>query len=283
MQLKLNDVSFWYHDKTASSITPNEFTGLLALTLPSKGIDVDLKIRLIPSTIPAHSKDSRVSLEHFHVIEKVAVSISEDVDIQVRESNHSVLMTLFKPIVVMRLKDALEKTLSEELRGVVEWMDGVAWDVARRREVFEDTGLSRGGSLTAALWSELGRLQREGMDDGIVGWRATGTGVIVEGGKTTLAIGAEPQILGGEKRGPLGTGSESLEEQSGKAVAGMDVDVDVDKAAAGIREVLEDVEGQAKGLVKEGKKQAVGFRKSVERKRKEEIRTKGWQSASFDL
>jgi hypothetical protein len=40
MQLTLNDVSFWYHD-----ISPNEFTGLLDLTLPTKGIDVDLKRR----------------------------------------------------------------------------------------------------------------------------------------------------------------------------------------------------------------------------------------------
>ena len=107
-------------------------------------------------------------------------------------------MTLFKPIMVMRLKDALEKTLSEELRGVVEWVDGVAWDVAKRREVFEDTGLGGGGSLMAAMWSELGRLQREGSE---VGWRATGTGVVVEQqkgegkGKTVFAVGAEPQIL----------------------------------------------------------------------------------------
>jgi len=26
------------------------------------------------------------------------------------------------------------------LKGVVEWVDGVAWDVAKRKGVFEDTG-----------------------------------------------------------------------------------------------------------------------------------------------
>ena len=65
-------------------------------------------------------------------------------------------------------------------------------------------------------------------------------------GKTTLAIGAEPQILGGEKRGPLGTGSESLKDQSGKKVGAMCADT----ASIGIREVLDNVEEQAKGLVK---------------------------------
>lgn len=190
-----------------------------------------------------------------------------------KESNHSVLMTLFKPIMVMRLKDALERTLSEELRGAVDWVDGVAWDVAKRREVFEDAGLGGGGSFMAALWSELGRLQRTGSEG--VGWRATGTGLIVEQkgegvGSTAFAMGAEPQILSGEKRGPLGTGSESLK-------------MDVDTSPAGIREVLEDVEGQAKGMVKEGKRQAVGFRRSVEKKKEKEMGTKGWQSACFDF
>ncbi|KAF8799376.1 hypothetical protein BYT27DRAFT_7227880 [Phlegmacium glaucopus] len=262
IQLTLNDVSFWYRDKTASAITPNEFTGLLGLTLPTKGINVDLKVH------------SRASLKHFHVIEKATVSISEDVNIEVKESNHSVLMTLFKPIMVMRLKDALEKTLSEELRGVVEWADAVAWDVAKRREVFEDTGLGGGGSLMAALWSELGRLQRERREEGeSVGWRATGTGVVVEQqkgegkGKTAFAVGAEPQILEGEKRGPLGTGSERLKD---KIEREMDVDASV-------------LEGRAKDLVKEGKRQVEGFRKSVERKKDQELAQEGWQSASFDF
>ena len=288
IQLTLNDVSFWYYDKTASAITPNEFTGLLGLTLPTKGIDVDLKVRLIPSTVPANSKDSRESLKHFHVIEKATVSISEDVNIEVKESNHSVLMTLFKPIMVMRLKDALEKTLTEELRGVVEWVDGVAWDVAKRREVFEDTGLGGGGSLMAALWSELGRLQREGRDEsGGIGWRATGTGVVVEQqkgegkGKTTFAVGAEPQILDGEKRGPLGMGSERLKDKSqieGLSTEAMDVDV-----GGGIREVLEDVDGRAKGLAKEGQRRIEGFRRSVERKKEKETAKSGWESTSFDF
>ena len=202
-------------------------------------------------------------------------------NIEVKGSNHPVLTTLFKPIMVSRLKDALERTLSEELRCVVEWVDGVAWDVAKRREVFEDTGLSGGGSLMAALWSELGRLQRERTDE--IGLRATGTGVIVEQekgegkGKSAFAFGAEPQILAGEKRGPLGTGSQRLKDKFEEA---MDVDVG---AGGDIREVLEDAGDQAKGIVKEGKRQAVGFRKSVEGKKKLEMRNKGWESASFDL
>ena len=55
MQLTLIDVSFWYlyNTEALTSLTPNEFASLLGLTLPSnlKGIDIDLKNRLIPSAI----------------------------------------------------------------------------------------------------------------------------------------------------------------------------------------------------------------------------------------
>ena len=60
----------------------------------------------------------------------------------------------------------------------------------------------------------------------------------------------------------------------------MDVDM---SAGGGIREVFEDAEGRAKGMMKEGKRQVVGFRKSVERKKELEMRNKGWESASFDF
>ena len=78
-----------------------------------------------------------------------------------------------------------------------------------------------------------------------------------------FAVGAEPQILGGEKRGPLGAGPE------GKTEA---VDVDVGG-------IVEGLEGRAKGLVKD----VEGFRKRVERKKKEEMGKPGWESASFDF
>ena len=47
LQLALKDVSFWYKDKAATAIGPREPTGPLGLELPAKGIDVDLKVRLI--------------------------------------------------------------------------------------------------------------------------------------------------------------------------------------------------------------------------------------------
>ncbi|KAF9035273.1 hypothetical protein BJ165DRAFT_1355772 [Panaeolus papilionaceus] len=305
MQLALKDISFWYRDKTASALSPSEFTGLLSLTLPEKGVDVDLKVRLIP----AHAKSAEETREakgHFNVIEKCTVSISDDVSIDVRESNHSVLVTLFKPLVAERLKQALERTLSEQVRGMVEWVDGVAWDVSKRREVFEDMGMSGGASLMGALWSELGRLKRMGMEElregeSVFGWKATGTGVVVEqmsmegveGGeeevkKSQFAMGVEPQILSGSKRGPIGTGSESLQDKAERLAEeqGMDVDVAREGAQGGLKEardVVQDVKQRVEGAVGEGKKRYSEFKGSVERKRKREEASAGWESKAFDF
>ena len=72
----------------------------------------------------------------------------------------------------------------------------------------------------AAIWSEVGQLEREQREGPVeMAWKATGTGLVVEQKtvletnelgeasevrKTQFAVGAEPQILSGEKRGPLG-------------------------------------------------------------------------------
>jgi hypothetical protein len=314
LQLELNDVSFWYLDKTASALGPSEFTGLLGLKLPEKGIDVDLKVRLIP--VDVKGAQSRQERRHFHVIERCSVAISEDVGIDVRDSNHAVIMALFRPIMVTRLREALEKTLSEQMNAAITYADGVAYDVSERREVFADTGLGSGSSLLAAMWSELGKLERERRAGPLeMDWTATGTGVVVEqrktvgadefgeGGrveKTQFAMGAEPQILSGEKRGPMGTGSEpirdkiarvgeeygvtdALKQTKGSVSEAMDVDVDAQGIKQNVKDAAGAVQDKAQGLLKEGKRQVQGFRNSVDRKLELERGRQGWESAAFDV
>ncbi|KAJ7186766.1 hypothetical protein C8R46DRAFT_981039 [Mycena filopes] len=262
VQLALDDVSFYYKDKT-STLPPNEFTGLLALKMPPQGIDVDIKVRLIPSA------KEREMQRAYHHIELLTVEISDNVEVDVRESNHAVMLTLFKPIFNMRFREALGRSLGEQLRGALEWLDHVAWDVGARAEVFGDAGMGRGAALAGAVWSEIGRISRERTS----GWRATGTGVVLEDrvqGGAKFAIGAEPQVLSGEKRGPVGTGSESLGKRVGEAV-------EVVKQAA------QDVQGHLQGMLREGKRQVRSFQRSVEDKSVEEQKNPGWKSAAFDI
>jgi hypothetical protein len=290
VQMTLNEVSFWYKDKTRGSIGPGEFTGLLHFDLPEKGLDLDLKLRLIPATVKG--PHSRENMKHFNVIEKVEVSLADDIGLEVRDSNHSILVTLFKPVMIMRLREALERTLTEQVRAVVEWTDGVAFDIAKRKEVFQDTGLGGGGSLMAAIWSEAGRIRREGREKGELGIHATGTGLVVEqqlyskdgreAGRTEFAMGAEPQILSGEKHGPLGTASTPLKarvEEMGAEV-GMPV-LGTEVAQGG--DVVGEARQRVRGAVKEGKRQFSSFKRSVEEKTELEKRRSGWQSAAFDF
>ncbi|KAF7328983.1 hypothetical protein MVEN_02528300 [Mycena venus] len=276
VQLALEDVSFYYNDKTAT-MPPSEYTGLLALKMPPKGIDIDIKIRLIPSA------KERAARRAYHHIELLTVQISDDVDLDVRESNHAIVLTLFKPIFNMRFKEALGRTLGEQLRIGLDWLDHVAWDVGQRAEVFSDAGLGRGASLTAAVWSEIGRLSRESNS----GWRATGTGVVLEEhsqGGAKFAMGAEPQVLSGEKRGPMGTGSESLEKRVGEAVQAVQGEVgtpqDLSKAA---KQGAQDVQKHVQGLVGEGKRQVRSFQRTVDERSAAEKKTPGWKSSAFDV
>ncbi|KAK2459822.1 hypothetical protein APHAL10511_008143 [Amanita phalloides] len=276
LQMALDDVSFWYRDKTFG-LGPKEFTGLMGVTLPEKGVDVDMKLMLIP----AHVKGprSRESLKHFNTIEKIEVHIAEDVEIEVKESDHPIMLTLFKPLILARLKRALERSLAEQLRSVLDWFDGTAFDVSKRMEVFEDAGLAKGSALMAAIWSETGKLQRHGvLGRGEVVVHATGTGMVVEryeyteGGEkekaASFAMGAEPQILSGEKRGPLGVGSESLRAETMPAAEGVSV---------------EEARRKAEGLVRTGRRQVQSFKRSVEVKAGEEKRRPGWQSDAFNV
>ncbi|KAJ6617965.1 hypothetical protein B0H10DRAFT_2218135 [Mycena sp. CBHHK59/15] len=277
VQLKLEDVSFYYKDKT-STLPPNEITGLLALTLPPQGIDVDIKLRFIPSA------KERAAQRTYHRIERVTVEIADDVELNVRESNHAVVLALFKPVFTMRFREALGRTLAEQLRAGLAWADGVAWDVGARAEVFKDAGAGLGAALAAAVWSEVGRLSRERGDAGV---RTTGTGVVVEGGAeggARFAVGAEPQVLSGEKRGPVGTGAESVGKRVGAAVEELKGQTGAPMDLKGtVKEEVKNVKANVEGVVGEGKKQVRSFQRSVGEKAAAEKKHKGWRSEAFDF
>ncbi|KAK0502385.1 hypothetical protein EDD18DRAFT_690114 [Armillaria luteobubalina] len=277
VQLAFDKVSFFYRDKRAS-VGPSDFSGIVTFTLPPKGIDLDIKLRLIPATQEAEPKRGTRIKERdlkraFHVVEQARMEITEDIDLSITESNHPMLLTMFKPIFSLRLREALERSLSEQVRGVIEWVDGIAWDVSQRAEVFADGGMSVGNALSAATWSELGRLRKMSG-----GWQAfgTGTGMVVEGEKgEAFAVGVEPQILSGEKKGPLGIGSASLKDILTGSVEAED--------AQAVRETGRQGNEEMKGMVAEGKRQLQSFMQRVEEKAEQERKTSGWRSAAFNI
>ncbi|KAG6331470.1 hypothetical protein ID866_7618, partial [Astraeus odoratus] len=261
MQLMLSEVSFYYKDKTAT-VGPSEFTGIMEFDLPTQGLDVDFKFRLIPNT--ALGIKERERRGRFFIVERVDVHLAKDITFKVKQSNHPILASVFKAVLVARFREALERTIEEQIRGLFDVTDYLSFDVSKRADVFEDAGLSRGAAIVAGLWSEIGRLRR--MEGGLLsGWKATGTGIVKEGlpAEGTLAMGAEPQILPGEKRGPLGTFSVPLTER---------------KEVEGVVEVGRSVTEQVKETAHESVRQVQTFKETVRKKALEERRRPGWQS-----
>lgn len=275
LHLALREVSFYYKDKTAA-IGPAEFTGMLEFTLPPQGIDLDVVVRSIPNS--AEGLKERARRGGFLEIQRVEARVSEDVDVKITQSNHAVLTSVFRPIMVSRLRDALRTLLEQQVRAALESADALLWDVGKRADVFDDAGLSRGAALVAGFWSELGHMQKRRSTDAgglFGGWRATGTGVVKKDGAAQFAMGAEPQVLSGEKRGPKGTLSDSVAERC---------DVEGKKAAAAeAGDKLRGVAEQAKEGAKEGVRKVRGFGEAVERKTEEERGREGWRSAAFDV
>jgi len=207
----------------------------------------------------------------FYIVEHVQVKLSEDADVSIKQSNHPILLSMFKPLLNASLRGAIEMVLREQIRGGIESLNTILWDIGRRVEVFEDVGLSRGPSLIAAFWSELGRLRRS--EDGLFsGWRATGTGVVkdVTSESAQFAMGAEPQVISGEKHGPKGSLSESLTER-------------LPGDTGSLSEQASDVIEQARETVQEGVQRVKSFKVLVEQKTKIEEKNPGWESNAFDI
>lgn len=275
-QITLREVSYYYKDKHAS-LGPSEFSGTLEFTIPPEGIDIDLVVRTIPNS-EAGLKE-RQQRKSFWEIQRVDVKLSDGFDLQSKQSNHSVLTTVFKQIMLSRFKESFQTVLAENIRGSLEWLNAFFWDVGNRAEVFEDAGLTRGPSLVAGFWSELGHLQKG--DTGFFkGWKATGTGLIKDEGNARpnaqFALGTEPQILPGEKRGPAGNFSEPIADK-------VDVDVDAEGAAEDAKNKAKGVVQQAQSKVKEGVEKIKSFSQTVSDKAEEERRHPGWKSDAFDV
>jgi hypothetical protein len=91
MQLSLKEVSFWYNDK-ASTFGPSEYTGLMEFNLPAHGVDADIRVRLLPNT--PEGLRQREHRGGFHFIERVEVKVAEEIGLEVKESNHPILLSM---------------------------------------------------------------------------------------------------------------------------------------------------------------------------------------------
>lgn len=272
VQLALKEVSFYYHDKTGSA-GPDTFTGMLDITLPEKGVDVDLALAMIPVNDSMKSKEQRAQSGFFDV-KYVHIDLSDQMELSVRKTNHPILASVFKPMVRSRFSSTLERALREQIQFALEMTNAVAWDVNRRAGVFRDAGMSDGASYAAGIWSEIGHMR--GQPGPLSGWKMTGTGVVKDDERTDVkfAMGAEPQVLSGEKHGPMGTFKEPLAEKAQQATNG--------KNGKDVGATAGDAQAQVQELAKKGADQTQTFKNEAKARAEKEKKQSGWRSVAFD-
>ena len=155
----------------------------------------------------------------------------------------------------------------DQLEFALTFLDRTAYDIHKRAKVFLDTGLSPAAAYAGATVSEIGHLRSLPGPGPLTGWRATGTGVVKDDPRSekAFAMGAEPQIISGEKRGPAGTFSGPLGGERPRDT-----------------KPVSDANGKVEEVKKEGVRKAQTFKARKEEKEAVERQQEGWRSHAFD-
>jgi hypothetical protein len=258
VQLKLNDVSFWYEDVNLKPI--KNISGLMGINIPPQGLDVDIILGLRPQ--PSAKAQSPQNQHAFFNVERVLVDLN-DPTFNIRKSNHPILFTAFKPLVRSRLETTVQNAIKEHITTMLQVVDAIAYDIYSRAGVFRDSGLSTNASYIGALWSEIGHLRSQpGLFSGL---KTTSVGIVKDDPRqdAKFAMGAEPQIIPGEKHGPDVGGMQEKREQGAKKA----------------REVKE---GTTTGVPTD-KSVVTSFADQMRMKKEQEEQSQGWRSNAFDM
>ncbi|KAI1143723.1 hypothetical protein F5Y05DRAFT_4495 [Hypoxylon sp. FL0543] len=121
VQMDLRDVSFYVKRKQGfPSITD---TGVANIKLAGDGFSFRLKL----ST--ADEKDR----QHFFKIDKVDVDV-KNLQIKLVKSNHKILFSLFKPMMLKVLRPAIQKTAEKQIKDQFNKFDQLLWQVKQEAD-----------------------------------------------------------------------------------------------------------------------------------------------------
>ena len=116
IQMDLRDVSYYLKKKQGfPSITDK---GVMDIILGGEGFSFKLKAR------NAHKKDRT----NFVVVENVDVTIKE-LNIKVKQSNHKLLFSIAKPILLKVMKPAIQKVIEKQIKSSFEQGDAYLYSV----------------------------------------------------------------------------------------------------------------------------------------------------------
>ncbi|CAK1361887.1 hypotheticalsprotein [Cercospora beticola] len=116
IQMDLRDVAYYVKKKQGfPSITDK---GVLDIFLGGTGLSFKVAMET------ADKKDR----SHFFKINTINVDV-KNVNIKVKQSNHKLLFSLFKPVLLKVLRPVIQKVVEKQVRDSVQQLDGLLWEV----------------------------------------------------------------------------------------------------------------------------------------------------------
>ncbi|KAF2216399.1 hypothetical protein CERZMDRAFT_119900 [Cercospora zeae-maydis SCOH1-5] len=121
IQMDLRDVAYYVKKKQGfPSITDK---GVLDIFLGGTGLSFKVAMET------ADKKDR----SHFFKINTINVDV-KNVNIKVKQSNHKLLFSLFKPVLLKVLRPVIQKVVEKQIRDSVQQLDGLLWEVKQEVE-----------------------------------------------------------------------------------------------------------------------------------------------------
>lgn len=125
VQMDLRDVS--YHIKRKQGFPSITDTGVVDVILPGDGFSFKIKVS------SADKKDR----QNFFKVEKVDIDFKQ-LDLKVKQSNHKLLFSLFKPIALKAMRPALQKAVEKAIKDQFNQMDSFLYEVKKEVDKVQD-------------------------------------------------------------------------------------------------------------------------------------------------
>jgi Family of unknown function (DUF5923)/Protein of unknown function (DUF4449) len=121
VQMDLKDVSYYVKKKQGfPSITD---TGVMDIYLGGEGFSFKI------AASNAHKKDR----QHFAKVDSVSVNV-KNMKIKIKQSNHKILFSIAKPILLMVMRPVIQKVLEKQIRDSFTQADAYLYDVHREAQ-----------------------------------------------------------------------------------------------------------------------------------------------------
>jgi hypothetical protein len=128
IQCDLKDVSYYVHKKQGFPSIKD--TGIMDVFLGGEGFSFKLKVS-------SADQDSKTERHHFFKVDKIDVNIKK-MKLKLKKSNHKTLFGLFKPVLMLVMRPAIQKVLEKQIKDTFDEMDSKFYAIQKEAEKAEE-------------------------------------------------------------------------------------------------------------------------------------------------